>query len=167
MVNLIIIALLAAIVFQTILAIATANDANSRGHSGTKWLILTLIFGIFAILLYLITRDDKRLPEEEQPEKITGLDVGVYISAIAIGGIVFLLVGGLIAPLLFPVPCTGTDDAGETTHSGIKCGTDDITKIERIANIQENRQQSQAAISGLLFLLGIIMSPTAVYIYRN
>ena len=94
--------LVGGLLFQAALAKYTAEDARSRGHDETFWFANVLLFGIFAILIYLLKRKDNRLPESEQSAKELSLNVNpdgglntmqeilVYIGSALLGAIVFL-----------------------------------------------------------------------------
>lgn len=43
------------------LTVAVLQDAIEHGHSGW-WGVATLVFGVFAALLYLINRDTEKIP---------------------------------------------------------------------------------------------------------
>lgn len=83
---------LVGLIFQIILTVAVVNDARSRGADSLIWGALTILFGLFAALIYIISRPDEKLPEEEQPEK-------VYISVLVL--YLGLMFAGLIFGLFF------------------------------------------------------------------
>jgi len=83
-----------AIAVQFILAKYTAEDAHSRGHDETQWFLLVMIFGIFAIIIYLLTRNDRRIPESERPPNNLNLRLGsalLYLGSIAVAFFAFVV----------------------------------------------------------------------------
>ena len=82
------------IAVQFILAKYTAEDAHSRGHDETQWFLLVMIFGIFAIIIYLLTRNDRRIPESERPPNNLNLRLGsalLYLGSIAVAFFAFVV----------------------------------------------------------------------------
>lgn len=76
--------LLSVLILQLTLATFTARDAHSRGHDRDMWFILVLLFGIFAILIYLLTRNDSRLPKSDRPTKRTRSRLSAIVLYIAV-----------------------------------------------------------------------------------
>ncbi|WP_435186905.1 hypothetical protein [Halobellus sp. EA9] len=80
--------LLVVVTIQTTFAYFTARDAWSRGHDERRWFLLALIFSVPAIVIYLLTRRDQRLPEADRPSQrskrwatVVGLYIGVFLIA--------------------------------------------------------------------------------------
>jgi hypothetical protein len=88
--------LLGVFLFQLILASITSKDAYERGHDSVIWFVLVLLFGILSILVYLLTRNDRRLPKPEQSEKSQN-HTSPQNVAVAVSGFIILVVflGGL------------------------------------------------------------------------
>jgi len=68
-----------AFVVQLFLAMLTADDARKRGQGGIGWFIIVLILGILGIIIYLITRNDKRLPKDERTD-FNGVSFAIAIT---------------------------------------------------------------------------------------
>ncbi|MDL0138265.1 hypothetical protein PNP85_01910 [Halobacterium salinarum] len=58
---------LGALFLQLVLAFFTMEDARSRGHNSAGWFLFVVAFGIFAVLIYLLTRGQK-LSKSEMAE---------------------------------------------------------------------------------------------------
>jgi len=87
--------LLGAVILQGVLAKITADDARSRGHDERVWFVYVLIFGVLAILIYLLTRNDQRLPESERSDsnlEATLSQIGLYASSLIVGIFLSILV---------------------------------------------------------------------------
>ena len=46
------------------------EDCRYRGHDQVKWGIAVLILGIFTVVLYLLVRNDTKIPKSEREEPI-------------------------------------------------------------------------------------------------
>ena len=71
-----------------------ASDAHKRGQNRSIWFILSLIFGILTVVVYLLVRNDQKLPKEERSNKRTRIWI-IYViyMAIAIISSGFLAIG--------------------------------------------------------------------------
>lgn len=101
--------LLFVLIFQLMLAYLTAEDAHSRGHSWSIWFISVLIFGVFAVLIHLLIREDTRLPESERTESNIewghwARKVGVIATLAVIGLFLSVQIGGMVAESIHPLP---------------------------------------------------------------
>jgi len=88
--------ILVVLVLQGMLAAAVYSDAYERGDDEGLWVTMTLLLGMFGVLLYLLNRPDKRIPEEERNQSASSIIlkvIGIYVLSI-IGG---ALVGTIVA----------------------------------------------------------------------
>lgn len=71
-----------------------ASDAHKRGQNRSIWFILSLIFGILTVVVYLLVRNDQKLPKEERSDKRTRIWI-IYVVYMAIAIILsgFLAIG--------------------------------------------------------------------------
>jgi hypothetical protein len=161
------------IVIQVALARYTAADAYSRGENGLNWFVVVSTLGIIGVLFYLLSRPDRRLPEDEQPQnKVDPIlaKVGLY-GVVSVVGV--LIAGAAYGPLvesLYPTPnfdqCGGSIriiDASEA--SGVDVSLDDpcvMSSSER-QQILQNRQ----TLSWTLFFAGIIVPSFGTYLIRR
>ena len=160
--------LITTIIVQYILAKYTAKDAHSRGHNPTDWFVLVLLFGIVAILIYLLSRNDERLPESERPPnklvpKLT--KIKIYGGSALFGMyIIGWLAGPYIADVLFD-PLTIYDCETITTP---KYGNDDLSDP---CVISEERQSSLNQYwrytVQLSLLFGLLGPPISIYVLRK
>jgi formate hydrogenlyase subunit 3/multisubunit Na+/H+ antiporter MnhD subunit len=156
--------ILGGVIFQIILAVAVVNDARSRGHDGLKWLVLTLLFGIAAVLIYLITRNDEKLPESDRPEDIGVRAVTLYSITIIGGLILGLVVAATLNTFVYPIPCTGDSQGTDTVEAGVNCAHDSVD--ERVEAQRDTREQrNEVALYSILG--GGVGLPALLYSYRN
>jgi len=76
------------LLFQGMFAIGVYNDAYQRGDDEGVWAVMTLLFGVLGVLMYLLQRPDERLPDDEQEQSAStsGLRVvGLYIGLLVVG----------------------------------------------------------------------------------
>jgi len=89
--------LLIGLFFQAVLAAFVYQDAYSRGDDEGLWVVMTLLLGIFGVLMYLLSRPDEKIPEDERTHSASSIvlkGLGIYLVSI-VGG----LLVGLIAVL--------------------------------------------------------------------
>lgn len=160
--------LIGSIIFQIILALFTAKDAHSRGHDRILWFVAVFIFGIFSIIIYLLTRNDSRLPESDRPDKRNlksyGRNVGYYSAFSFAGLILFFILGSVIAPSVYPEPETNceteTISIGGQEAAGVSCEDPDNYDAGT-----ENREK-RFNFSVIFGLVGFTSFPLGLY-YRN
>lgn len=100
--------LLSVVVVQLALAKFTADDAHSRGHDRLLWATVVVLFGILGVVVYLLKRNDEKIPEAERPPKGLNFDsdqnekpnpiveIGIYLGSTFLGLVVFLPVNSSI-----------------------------------------------------------------------
>lgn len=156
------------IAVQFILAKYTAEDAHSRGHDETQWFLLVMIFGIFAIIIYLLTRNDRRIPESERPPNNLNPRLSstlLYGGSSLVGFILFgWIIGVEVANELFTVNevlgCESvtlaeyTDDPG----SGPCVASEELTQT-----VERNWRITITAS----WLFGLIVPPLLIYLQRS
>ena len=89
-------AIIVGVVGQIIIAIYTAQDANKRGHDDTWWFMIVMLFGIFGVVIYLLKRNHKRLPDSEVPSSNLNFvlsRLGIYSGSAILG----ILIAGILA----------------------------------------------------------------------
>lgn len=105
------------ILFQAVLAKYTAEDAHSRGHNPTEWFFLVLIFGIFAIMIYLLTRNDRRIPESERPPN--NLNVRLKNGLLYFGSVVAALLIFISVEYQYDIPSVQIGSEGMFIESSL------------------------------------------------
>jgi len=50
-----------------VISILVYRDAKSRGMSGALWLVIVLFLSVIGLIIYLVVREPKRLPEAGVP----------------------------------------------------------------------------------------------------
>jgi hypothetical protein len=151
------IVLIIALSTQIGLAVVTSKDAHSRGHNRLYWFGSVLIFGLLGIIIYLLIRNDSRLPESERPPKQDLKKYGsvaVYLTIGAIAGLIlFTVIGGAVSKSIYPEPkteCTTESvDIGGAEAVGVSCEDGDL---EKVFENQRNRDDVRNVFS----LVGII-----------
>lgn len=161
--------LLASTTFQLILAYFTANDARSRGHDRLVWFILVLIFGVFTVLIYLLVRNDETLPEAERPDKRNlrkfVRPTCVFGIAAIFGLVVFTVIGGVIAPSVYPEP--ETDCSMETVEiNGQEAGAFSCESQEDYQKtFRNNRNRNN--FQRMFGVLGFAIVPAGLFVKRR
>ena len=91
---------LVVLLVQLTFAWFTAEDARKRGEPRWDWFFSVLLFGILAVLLYLLVRGDRRLPESERGPK-NELNEPVLYFIVTFSGllIIWFGIGGLVASI--------------------------------------------------------------------
>jgi prolipoprotein diacylglyceryltransferase len=155
-----------AIFLQLILAVYTAKDARERGDDDTLWFIIVLLFGIFATIIYLLQRNDSRLPESEIPPlKRSGpYKIVLYGGSAILGVFIFgLLLGPMVANSFFGL-FSVYDHCDEIT-------TDEYDDIDKPCVISEEKRESLATnydrTTSIFFYFGLIAPPVSVYTIRR
>jgi len=146
--------LIGAFAVQVFLAFITASDAQERGHNAASWFFFVMLFGVLMVLIYLITRNDRRLPESERPKNNVELPTK-YIIITVIGVIAFSFVGWVIASMMYPLPAC---EYQTTDLGGEECVWDGETLDKRI----EQKNNRGNLIWGFFFT-GAILSPASWY----
>lgn len=116
----IVIILMLGLLFQLVLVQLTYKDAKRRGHNPNKWGVLTFIFGIIAIIIYLLTRNPSEVPEEERhgyTEDQTEIEGGgsgkdmivliaiVFVISVSIlSAVIAGSIGGAVAKSVYEMP---------------------------------------------------------------
>lgn len=174
--------ILVGLAVQLTLATFTARDAHSRGHDRDIWFVLVLIFGIFAILVYLLTRNDRRIPESERPPKQTNSrlsNLAVYSGAVIAGIVLFAALGMAAGNVIHPVPdyinwdeCDSISvdysNANMVAQDGTDYNPSDPCTVSR--QQWENYNQARNSQGTTLFLsifLGMVLTPAGVYAWRR
>lgn len=157
--------ILLGLLFQGMLAFGVYNDAYQRGDDEGLWLVMTLLFGVLGVLIYLLQRPDERLPDDEQEQSAStvGLKiVGLYGVAVIGGVIVAVLMGLVVADTFYsnsiPEGCDrlGFVDAGEPV------GPCEITNEE-----YESNREMRNTIAWVSLLGGAGLGPLGLYSIRN
>lgn len=167
---------LVALAVQLTLALFTAKDAHSRGHNRDKWFVLVFVFGLLALLIYLLTRNDTRVPESERKPKRTSKRVtvaGIYVGLTIVGLILFSVGGTLVSDALY------TERPNWDQCDSISVGVSDNEDVSQsdlsdpcvVSESQWNeyKQAESAYEQRILFslLLGLIVPPAGVFYWRN
>ncbi|MGQ3328615.1 hypothetical protein [Halorubrum sp. FL23] len=155
--------------FHFVLAYFTAKDAQSRGHDRLFWFIAVLILGVMSILIYLLIRNDSRIPEAERPES---RDLKRYIRPVTVFGITailglitFSLMGGALAETIYPEP--DVDCGVETIEiDGQEAGSFSCESQEDYQKQFENNRK-QNNFQSNLGLLGFVVAPTGLWLVRR
>lgn len=80
--------LVVGVVIQAFFAIAVYKDAYARQDEEGFWGVVTLLFGILGVLLYLVVRPDERVPRSERTSSELTLKMrtaSLYLLAAVIG----------------------------------------------------------------------------------
>lgn len=156
------------LVLNLTIAYLTARDAHQRGHDRDKWFVIASVFGIFGIIVYLLTRNDHRVPESERQPKRSGIRLS-YVGS-AVGGMIVLFIIALqVGPFLFPNPSLYNSCGGVT---GITVSSDpnpaDQCEISmgRWNELQEPRE-NRGTFQFVAGLSGIVLGPAGFYVFRN
>lgn len=143
------------------IAYLTAKDAQKRGHDKDKWFIISFVLGIFGIIIYLLTRNDREVPESERKPNRSLVRL-CYIGS-AVFGMIFLFVIALaIGPLLFPTPAFYDScdriSVMDDPNPADSCEVSD----ERWDEVQEIRA-NRGTFEFLSGLSGIVLGPLFFY----
>jgi len=150
------------------IAYLTARDAHQRGHDRDKWFIIASVFGIFGIVVYLLTRNDRRIPESERQPKRSGIRLS-YVGSAVVGAIILFIIALQLSPLLFPNPslydsCGGV--TGITVSSDPSPADQCEISMERWNELQEPRE-NRGTFQFVAGLSGIVLGPAGFYLFRN
>lgn len=150
------------------IAYLTARDAHQRGHDRDKWFIISSVFGIFGIIVYLLTRNDHKVPQSERQPKRSGIRLS-YLGSAIVRIIVLFIIAMQVSPLLFPYPslydsCGGV--TGITVSSDPSPADQCEISIERWNELQEPRE-NQGTFQFVAGLSGIVFGPAGFYLFRN
>ena len=115
---------LVAVFVQLLLAFLTAQDAHQRGHDRDVWFIAVLIFGILAIIIYLLTRNDREVPYSERKSEKTAsrlVHIVSYSGSAILGAAVLFVITVYLATFIFPdspliEQCGGFADMVYSSH---------------------------------------------------
>jgi hypothetical protein len=55
---------------HAVLALAVAADARRRGRSVGTWVAVTLLTGLFGVLVYVLSGDDEDVPLDELVDQV-------------------------------------------------------------------------------------------------
>jgi len=156
-----------AIFLQLILAVYTAKDARERGDDDTLWFIIVLLFGIFATIIYLLQRNDSRLPESEIPPlKRSGpYKIVLYTGSAIVGLLMLGIVGVMIGNSLFGLP-EKYDDC-----ESIEMVTDEYGDISNECAMYSEKhttlENNQKLTTNIFAYSGLIGFPILVYLNRK
>jgi hypothetical protein len=150
------------------IAYLTAKDAHQRGHDRDKWFVISSVFGIFGIIVYLLTRNDRKIPESERQPKRSGVRLS-YVGASVGGMIVLFIIGLQISPFLFPNPslydsCGGI--TGVTVSNNPSPSEPCEVSWERWDKLQEPRE-NRGTFQFVSGLSGIVLGPAGLYLFKN
>lgn len=169
--------LLLAVVFQFVLAHFTARDARERGHNSTAWFGLVLLFGVFSVLVYILTRNDRKLPPSDRPPArdwgAVIASIGPYAGVSVVGLLLIAPVGGYVAGAVYPVPpdeefCEkGTEEVGGETREVITCSNEQVSRSVSHAETQREQREKQRELTGLFSLVGVLLPPVLLAFYRR
>jgi len=154
-----------ALIFQGILAVAVYNDAYQRGDDEGLWVVLTLLFGVLGVLLYLLQRPDERLPadEQEQSASTVGLRIVALYGGAVIGGvIVAVMIGWVVADTFYSNSIPEGCDRLHFVESGEPVGPCEMTNEEH-----ESNREMQNMIAWASLLSGAGIGPLGLYSIRN
>ena len=150
------------------IAYLTARDAHKRGHDRDKWFIISSVFGIFGIIVYLLTRNDREVPESERQPKRSGVRLS-YIGSAVVGIVVLFIIALQVSPFLFPNPPL-YDSCGGITEiivSSDPSPTDPCEiSMERWNELQEPRE-NRGTFEFVSGLFGIVLGPAGFYLFRK
>jgi len=160
--------LLAGLSVQLLLALFTAKDAHSRGQDRDIWFISVLIFGILAIIIYLLTRNDREVPESDRKSKKTVTRL-LYIGSALSGFIILGIISSEINPYLFPPPPL-VESCGGYTGLTFSTSPDPNNACEVLPSRRPELRAYRDTREGfqtLASLAGLIIGFFAFYFYRN
>lgn len=161
--------LLVGLAVQLILALFTAKDAHSRGHDRDIWFVLVFIFGILAILIYLLTRNDTRIPESDRPETrdFSRLRVFLlYFGVTIVGLILFSLVGNAVAEQVHPMPENSceteeVDYRGEQQEATVCDNPEsDVTQMNKVRDKRNSLRE-------WFNFFGMVVPPASLFAWRR
>jgi len=157
--------ILLGLLFQGMLAFGVYNDAYQRGDDEGLWTVITLLFGVFGVLMYLLQRPDERLPDDEQEQSASTIGlkiVGLYGGAVIGGVIVAVLMGLVVADTFYSndIP-EGCDSLGYV-ESGEPTGPCEITYEE-----SESNRGMRNLVAWTSLLGGAGLGPLGLYSLRN
>lgn len=153
-----------ALIVQFALAKFTADDAHSRGHNETSWFVGVLIFGIPAILVYLLTRNDQRLPESERPpNKLNARlsSAAIYGSAALVGLVIFGWIGREVGSALFSV--FERYDCAEVQIRDYTAPDACVVSEARYETLERNNLNTLLVFA----LFGLLAPPSLIYLVRK
>lgn len=90
--------LLFGLLFQGILAAFVYQDAYQRGDDEGLWTVVTLLFGVIGVLLYLLQRPDEHLSDDERERSASTLGlrvVALYTGSLVVGGFIAFVGAGV------------------------------------------------------------------------
>lgn len=167
----------AGFVFRIVLAHFVVEDARTRGHNTKLWLGSVLILGTLAAVIYLVKRNDRRLPESERPPKRdwkrTIRTATRYGVAAVVGMLLLSQVGGAIAESIYPpiereYYCyEDTRDMGNgEVWEGKRCTAKNIeeTGANYVMEIQSPKARS---LKSMFSVLGFVAAPVSVLLWRR
>lgn len=152
---------------QFILAYLTAIDAHKRGQDRDLWFIAVLVFGIFAIIVHLLTRNDQRLPVSERPTTRTKNRLS-YVGVAVVGMIILFVISLQLSPLLFPNPIKSEWENCDAI--GPRENPDPNNPCEIPYSQWEKMQEARANQGTFQFLSGLsglILGPVLLYVLKN
>jgi hypothetical protein len=150
------------------IAYLTARDAHQRGHDRDKWFVISSVFGILGSIVYLLTRNDRIVPESERQPKRSVKRLSFVGSAVA-GMVILFIVALQVGPLLFPNPAL-YDSCGGV--SGITVSSDPgpsdpcEVSVERWNELQEPRE-NRGTFEFVSGLSGIVLGPAGFYLFKE
>jgi len=150
------------------IAYLTAKDAHQRGHDRDKWFVISSVFGIFGIIVYLLTRNDRKIPESERQPKRSGVRLS-YVGSALVGTIILFIIALQISPFLFPSPslydsCGGI--TGVTVSNNPSPSEPCEVSMEKWDELQEPRE-NRGTFQFVSGLSGIVLGPAGLYLFKN
>lgn len=148
------------------IAYLTAKDAHQRGHDRDKWFVISSVFGIFGIIVYLLTRNDRKIPESERQPKRTKARATYAASAIFVAILLLLISTHILSPLLFPTPHVSSSDS--CYDYGTEDWRDEPCEVtETQMNEIEEARTTQGFFIFVSGLFGLIAGPAGMYGWKN
>lgn len=160
------------LLLHILLVYLTVKDARTRGHSEFWWGIFTIIFGIFAIIIYLLIRNDQRLPEAERPEVFDWVGLGTNFSYIIAFILIILVsmagmgvVGEMVSTEVYPMP--EGEVCAETGESEVR-GEETCSEYNSTLINQRNQvSQARANLTVIFVIIGLIGPILTFGVYKR